>query len=118
MRPGIWSTRMVWPRSRCATWVRGLACGQSLYAYVPSKHAICDAMFGAANQDLLARMTDLRRAQNPRQALRLRARVILDFCVQDPVRYQLLFSERSRVSCQARSSTRRPSLRSTPRALL
>jgi hypothetical protein len=48
-------------------------------------------MFGAANQDLLARMSDLRQVRDPRQALRQRARVFLDFCVQDPVRYQLLF---------------------------
>ena len=64
---------------------------QSLYAYFPSKHAIYDAMFGAANQDLLTLMTNLPRLPDPRQALRLRARTFLDFCVQDPVRYQLLF---------------------------
>jgi AcrR family transcriptional regulator len=65
---------------------------QSLYAYFPSKHAIYDAMFASANRELLDRVTGAtRRALDPVERLRRHARVFLDFCAEDPVRYQLLF---------------------------
>ena len=65
---------------------------QSLYAYFPSKHAIYDAMFASANRELLDRVTAAtRRALDPVKRLRRHARVFLDFCAEDPVRYQLLF---------------------------
>ena len=64
---------------------------QSLYAYFPSKFAIYDAMFGTSNRDLLDRLTELAPTADPIDGLRRRVRVFLDFCVQDPVRYQLLF---------------------------
>jgi AcrR family transcriptional regulator len=64
---------------------------QSLYVYFPSKHAIYDAMFAEANLDLLERMRALRDGTDPERRLRRAARVFLDFCVEDPVRYQLLF---------------------------
>jgi AcrR family transcriptional regulator len=64
---------------------------QSLYGYFPSKHAIFDAMFGESNRELLRRMTDLSPADTPEDGVRERARVFLHFCVEDPVRYQLLF---------------------------
>jgi AcrR family transcriptional regulator len=63
---------------------------QSLYGYFPSKHAIYDAMFAESNQELLRRLANLA-ATDPEQELRERARVFLQFCVEDPVRYQLLF---------------------------
>jgi AcrR family transcriptional regulator len=65
---------------------------QSLYVYFPSKHAIYDAMFGEANRQLLSRLADLDDdVEDPAQRLGSRARVFVDFCVEDPVRYQLLF---------------------------
>ncbi|MDP9101086.1 MAG: TetR/AcrR family transcriptional regulator [Actinomycetota bacterium] len=63
---------------------------QSLYAYFPSKHAIYDAMFAAANRELLARIQALDET-DPVRRLRAHARVFVQFCVEDPVRHQLLF---------------------------
>jgi AcrR family transcriptional regulator len=64
---------------------------QSLYVYFPSKYAIYDAMFAAGNHELLHRLTELAPARDPVERLRRSLRVFLDFCVEDPVRYQLLF---------------------------
>lgn len=64
---------------------------QSLYVYFPAKHAIYDAMFGQANRELLARLTAARPSARPEETLRRCARTFLAFCVEDPVRYQLLF---------------------------
>jgi AcrR family transcriptional regulator len=64
---------------------------QSLYAYFPSKFAIYDAMFAESNRELLRRLNDLPAARDPIRGLRRLARVFLDFCIEDPERYQLLF---------------------------
>ena len=66
---------------------------QSLYGYFPSKHAIYDAMFGEANRDLVARWRVAAAAgpQDPVAVLRRRSAAFLEFCVEDPVRHQLLF---------------------------
>jgi AcrR family transcriptional regulator len=64
---------------------------QSLYAYFPSKFAIFDAMFAESNRELLRRVNDLAVVRDPIEALRGRTKVFLDFCVEDPGRYQLLF---------------------------
>jgi AcrR family transcriptional regulator len=66
---------------------------QSLYVYFPSKHAIYDAMFGEANRELVARWQAAAAAgpQDPEAVLRRRAYAFLEFCVEDPVRHQLLF---------------------------
>jgi AcrR family transcriptional regulator len=64
---------------------------QSLYGYFPSKHAIFDAMFAAANEDLFQRVRSLPRVDDPVGALRQNAHLFLRFCVESPVRYQLLF---------------------------
>src|SRR5215213_985116 len=66
---------------------------QSLYVYFPSKHAIYDAMFGEANRELMARWSAAVAAgpQEPVAVLRRRAEAFLRFCVEDPVRHQLLF---------------------------
>src|SRR5205807_10535964 len=64
---------------------------QSLYAYFPSKYAICDAMFDESNGELLRRLTDVEPYLNPVDRLHRFARVFLDFCVEDPESYQLLF---------------------------
>ncbi|MDQ6728476.1 MAG: TetR/AcrR family transcriptional regulator [Actinomycetota bacterium] len=64
---------------------------QSLYAYFPSKHAIYDAMFAEGNRDILARLRQLPTRSDPVRALKDQARLYLQFCVEDPVRYQLLY---------------------------
>jgi AcrR family transcriptional regulator len=63
---------------------------QSVYAYFASKHAMYDAMFAEANQELLARIAAVDEP-DPETRLRAHARVFVGFCVEDPVRYQLLF---------------------------
>jgi AcrR family transcriptional regulator len=64
---------------------------QSLYAYFPAKHAIYDAMFADSNRQLLERLTNQPPLDDPVDRLRRLARLFLEFCVEDPVRYQLLF---------------------------
>ena len=64
---------------------------QSLYSYFPSKHAIFDAMFAGANRELAARTAGLDAIGEPDDRLRALARVFVEFCVEDPVRHQLLF---------------------------
>lgn len=64
---------------------------QSLYVYFPSKYAIFDAMFAESNHELLRRLTAPAPARDAVEELRFIARIILEFCVEDPVRYQLLF---------------------------
>jgi AcrR family transcriptional regulator len=64
---------------------------QSLYVYFPSKHAIYDAMFADANRELLDQRGALSPAADPTAALRALARQFVEFCTEDPVRYQLLF---------------------------
>src|ERR1700680_881512 len=64
---------------------------QSLYGYFPSKHAIYDAMFAESNHELLRRLASLAGRNTPEREVREGARVFLEFCVEDPVRYQLLY---------------------------
>ena len=64
---------------------------QSLYTYFPSKHAIYDAMFSQGMRSLVDRRAALSLDRDPIQALRQAARAFVAFCVEDPVRYQLLF---------------------------
>ena len=76
--------------------VRGLGArvgmrAQSLYVYFPSKHAIYDAMFAQANTELLGRLQDGPEPGDPIKSLHRRARVFVEFCTEDPARYQLLF---------------------------
>jgi AcrR family transcriptional regulator len=64
---------------------------QSLYSYFDSKEAIYDALFAEGFRQYL----DLRRAVpstgDPRADFRAVSRLFLDFCLEDPARYQLLF---------------------------
>src|SRR3954470_18810507 len=65
---------------------------QSLYGYFPSKHAIYDAMFGEANREMVARWRGAAAAaDDPIDVLRRRTEAFLRFCVEDPVRHQLLY---------------------------
>jgi AcrR family transcriptional regulator len=65
----------------------------SLYSYFDSKAAIYDAMFAEGNAELLARIESFRMpdAGGGVEALRRGAEAFVGFCVEDPVRYQLLF---------------------------
>ena len=63
----------------------------SLYWYFDSKRAIYDAMFAQGNRQLLARLTEQEWPEDPRAALRVGARLFLEFGMEDVQRYQLLF---------------------------
>src|SRR6202023_1669851 len=64
---------------------------QSLYAYFPSKHAIYDAMFAQGNRELLEGRRELDVYPDPVTSLTQTARLFVEFCASDPVRYQLMF---------------------------
>jgi AcrR family transcriptional regulator len=64
---------------------------QSLYTYFLSKQAIYDAMFAQGMQSLVDHRASLRLDRDPVRALREAANAFLVFCVDDPIRYQLLF---------------------------
>jgi AcrR family transcriptional regulator len=64
---------------------------QSLYTYFASKEAIYDAMFAQGMRALVDQRSALAPDRDPVRALRQAARAFLAFCVEDPVRYQLLF---------------------------
>lgn len=63
----------------------------SLYWYFDSKNAVYDAMFAEGNRTLLARLQSVDWPSDPRAALRLVARIFVEFSAQDPPRAQLLF---------------------------
>ena len=63
----------------------------SLYWYFDSKQAIYDEMFAQANHQLLARLAEVDWPEEPRELLRLSARVFVEFSAEDVERYQLLF---------------------------
>src|ERR1700694_3041653 len=64
---------------------------QSLYTYFPSKQAIYDAMFAQGFRELADQRAALGADRDPIPALRQGARAFLAFCVEDSVRYQLMF---------------------------
>ena len=65
---------------------------QSLYSYFDSKDAIYDAMFRAANEELLARMEQISAQEGPLdERFRRGAETFVDFAMEDPARAQLLF---------------------------
>jgi AcrR family transcriptional regulator len=63
----------------------------SLYAYFDSKHALYDAMFEQGNRALVERARALPSTHDPRDAVLELARMLLDFCNEDIVRYVLMF---------------------------
>lgn len=68
---------------------------QSLYAYVDSKASLYDAMFRQGQEALAALAAewpvDLSEVEDPRGTATMLARRFVEFCTDDPVRYQLLF---------------------------
>jgi len=68
---------------------------QSLYSYFGSKNEIYDAMFLDGNQALIATLKSgpdaAQLEADPVDVGRAQARIFFEFCIEDPVRYQLLF---------------------------
>jgi AcrR family transcriptional regulator len=64
---------------------------QSLYSYFDSKDAIYDALFADGVRDYLERWRKVPRTDDPRADFRVVCRLFIDFCLEDPARYQLLF---------------------------
>ena len=68
---------------------------QSLYSYFASKHEIYDAMFRQGNEAFLAMIQEDGGAgavaADPAGFARRASHRFFEFCVSDPVRYQLLF---------------------------
>ena len=68
---------------------------QSIYSYFASKHEIYDAMFLEGYQAFAERMdsavTEDQIAADPVGAARAATHAFVEFCISDPVRYQLLF---------------------------
>jgi AcrR family transcriptional regulator len=63
----------------------------SLYQYFPSKDAIYDALFADGHRELQAWMAELDRTGKPVDVLKRGSRRFAEFCLEDEVRYQLLF---------------------------
>jgi len=62
----------------------------SLYKHFASKNAMYDAMYAQAVEQLSARLSRRRQGRDSRATLRNRVRAFVAFCVEDPVRYQLM----------------------------
>jgi AcrR family transcriptional regulator len=62
----------------------------SLYTYFSSKNAMYDAMYADGARALAEALSRRPEGTDPRETLRNRMRVFVDFCLADPVRYQLL----------------------------
>jgi AcrR family transcriptional regulator len=63
----------------------------SLYSYFASKHAIYDAMYAEGSREFVARRRQLVLTGDPLRDLIAGMRLFIDFCTENPVRYQLLF---------------------------
>ena len=63
----------------------------SLYQYFPSKDAIYDALFAQGHRELHAWMAQLDRGGKPLAVFKRGCRRFVEFCLEDAVRYQLLF---------------------------
>lgn len=63
----------------------------SLYAHFDSKHALYDAMFADGNRQLMERLDGLELPSDPRAALKAFTHAWVDFALEDPARYALLF---------------------------
>jgi len=63
----------------------------SLYSYFESKNAIFDAMFAQGFQEYLEREAAIETTGDPLGDLKAGSGFFVQFCTEDPVRYQLLF---------------------------
>lgn len=66
----------------------------SLYSYFDAKSELFDLMFAQGNEQLLQRLESLQLARDPRQALKLVSRTLMDFFTEDPVRYEIMNQRR------------------------
>lgn len=64
---------------------------QSLYSYFDSKDAIYDALFGEGCREYLELRRAMQSTGDARADFRAGCRKFVDFCLEDPARYQLLF---------------------------
>jgi AcrR family transcriptional regulator len=64
---------------------------QSLYSYFDGKHAIYDALFGQGCREYLELRRGAPRTDDARADFCASCRQFVDFCLEDPARYQLLF---------------------------
>ena len=62
----------------------------SLYHYFPSKNAIYDAMYADSVRALNDAVNRRRKSRDPRAALLQRAKRLVRFLAEDPIRYQLI----------------------------
>jgi AcrR family transcriptional regulator len=63
----------------------------SLYQYFSSKDAIYDALFALGHRELHAHMAQLDRTGKPVDVFKRGSQLFTEFCLQDEVRYQLLY---------------------------
>jgi AcrR family transcriptional regulator len=63
----------------------------SLYSYFESKNAIYDAMYAEGSLEFQQRQARLQPTGDTLRDLTAGMRLFVDFCTEDPVRYQLLF---------------------------
>ena len=63
----------------------------SLYTYFSSKNDLYDALFASGNAELVEYMESLELPSDPAAAVKFAAQRVVEFCVEDDVRYQLLF---------------------------
>lgn len=63
----------------------------SLYSYFDSKNAIYDAMYAQGCREYVEREANLDLTGEPLHDLKVVMRFFVEFCTEDPVRYQLLF---------------------------
>jgi AcrR family transcriptional regulator len=63
----------------------------SLYSYFESKSAIYDAMYAQGCREYVEREAGLVLIGEPLRDLKVVMRFFVEFCTEDPVRYQLLF---------------------------
>jgi AcrR family transcriptional regulator len=64
---------------------------QSLYTYFDDKHAIYDAMYAEGCRQFVAGQADWELVGDARADIRTMVRYFVEFCTEDPVRYQLMF---------------------------
>ncbi|HWL44012.1 MAG TPA: TetR/AcrR family transcriptional regulator [Ilumatobacter sp.] len=64
---------------------------QSLYSYFDSKHAIYDAMYAQGCRQFVAGQARWKTSGDALADLRMIGRYFVEFCTDDPVRFQLMF---------------------------
>ena len=63
----------------------------SICAHFDSKHALYDAMFADGNRQLVEHLKGLQLPSDPRAAVKVFTHAWVDFALEDPVRYSVLF---------------------------